>query len=103
MLGLQNLVKVYLKMGGSSSVPETQIDNKGLANGNVINNGNINLTEVNTELKHIELTLYFTLVVKILLVLIILVKWYTKRVRKSHDTEQKLNEIILDKLKRGEN
>lgn len=88
-------------MGSSESKSET--DNKGLANGNIINNGNIDFqSSVNNELKHIEITLYISLVAKFVLILIVLLKWYTKRVRKNQNQEQKLNEIVLQMIKKGE-
>lgn len=84
-------------MGGSESKQET--DNKGLANGNVINNGHIEFeNSVSSELKHMEITLYINLVAKIILIMIILVKW----VRHTQTQEQKLNEIVLQVLRKGE-
>lgn len=51
-------------MGGSSSKKE-DVDNKGVLNGNVINNGSIN--EINKNINDIESIFYIILVVLIVI------------------------------------
>lgn len=88
-------------MGGSESKQE--VDNKGLANGNVINNGHIEFeNNVNSELKHMEITLYLNFAAKIILIVIILLKWYTKKVRRNQNLEQRINEVVLQNLRKGD-
>lgn len=70
----------------------------------MINNGHIEFeNSVSSELKHMKITFHINLVAKIILIMIILVKWYTKRVRHTQTQEQKLNEIVLQVLRKGEN
>lgn len=87
-------------MGSSKSKPE--VDNTGLANGNIINNGNIEFEkQVSGELKYIEIAMYVSVIVKIVHVVIVLLKMYTKKVKKSQEKKQQLEQIVIDNLKRS--
>lgn len=68
-------------MGSSKSKPAT-VDNTGLANGNIINNGNIEFEQsVSSELQHIEYAMYIAIVVKIVHLIIVFLKLYAKRIK----------------------
>ena len=81
-------------MGGSGSKRETEsIDNKGLLNGNVINNGNIN--EISKNINDIENTFYIVLIVLIVIVVSNMIKCLIKYVKKQHESQRRLEEIVV--------
>lgn len=90
-------------MGSNSSKPEANVDNKGLANGNIINNGKIEFEKtVSNDLRYIEIAMYISLCIKIIHLLVILLKVYTKRVKKNTQDSKRLEEIVIDRLQRRE-
>ena len=80
-------------MGSSDS--KSEIDNENLANDNIIEFEKF----VNNELKHIEYVLYLIFIVKVIHVLLIALKWYSKRIRSIRDKEQNVDQILLSAIK----
>lgn len=65
-------------MGGSSSkdtVPTT--DNKGVLNGNIINNGQI-IEKVEDDLQKENILLIIIIILKVISILIVGIKWFVK-------------------------
>lgn len=81
-------------MGGSSSKASKEIDNKGVLNGNVINNGNI-IEHIESEIVSETLLLKIVIALKLIHILIILVKCFVKFIRNRENRERKINDIIL--------
>lgn len=82
-------------MGGSSSKKEPEVDNTGVLNGNVINNGNI-IEAIESDLSSETLLLKIIIVLKAIHILIIVVKWLIKFIRQRENRNQKIDQIILE-------
>lgn len=80
-------------MGGSSSTPE--VDNKGILNGNVINNGNV-IEAIEVDLSNEALLLKIVIVLKSVHILIILIKWLIKYIKNQSNQERKIEQILLE-------
>lgn len=79
-------------MGSSDSKPET--DNKGLANGNVINNGQI-IEKVKADMAKENILITILIILKIISIVIVAVKWFTKHVRRQQQRNQQLERVIV--------
>lgn len=81
-------------MGGSSSKTEEQTDNKGLLNGNFINNGQI-IERIEKDLTSETLLLKFVIFVNCVHILIVLIKMFIKYLKRRNTQERKIDEILL--------
>lgn len=82
-------------MGRSSSKAEPKVDNTGVLNGNVINNGNI-IEAIESDLSSETLLLKIIIVLKAIHILIILAKWLVKFIRQRENRNQKIDRMILE-------
>lgn len=76
-------------MGGQNSTPEQ--DNKGLLNGNIINNGI--LKSMDSELSHIEKLFYIIVATIIITFIILTFKSYGKYIKKKNEIMHKIDGI----------
>lgn len=85
-------------MGSSDSKPEENNDTQinGILNGNQINNGQI-IQKIDSDLVKENWLLIIIIVLKSIHIAIILVKWFTKYVRKQHQRDQELKQIIIER------
>lgn len=79
-------------MGSSSSKPTT--DNTGLANGNLINNGQI-IERVEADMAKENVLIIILIVLKFISLLIICIKWFTKHVRRQQQRNQQIERVIV--------
>lgn len=83
-------------MGGSSSKePTPEVDNNGVLNGNVINNGNI-IEAIETDLSNEAFLLKIVILLKSVHIVIILVKWLVKYIKNQSNQERKIEQILLE-------
>lgn len=85
-------------MGGSDSKPieDTDTQNNGILNGNLINNGQI-IEKIDTDIVRENYLLLLLIILKFIHILIVVIKWFKKYVRKQHQHEQELRQIIVEK------
>lgn len=84
-------------MGGSSSKTDEKTsttDNKGLLNGNLINNGQI-VKEIDSDLIDIEKVLYILLIILLIKLVLTMFKMYMKNQKKQQLRNQRLDSIII--------
>lgn len=81
-------------MGGSSSKTDSATDNKGLLNGNFINNGNI-VEQIDKDIVHENLLLTIIIVLKFIHIAIIVVKYFVKYIRRSQQRDQELHSVLV--------
>lgn len=88
-------------MGGSSSTPQkaTDTDNNGILNGNLINNGQI-IEKIDSDLVKENILLLIIIVLKSIHIAIVLVKWFVKFIKKQHQRDQELQQIIIENNKK---
>lgn len=86
-------------MGWFSSDKVVETDNKGLLNGNFINNGNF-VKEISENIADIEYILYAVLFVVILVLVIISLKCLIKVVKKQSGNERCIETIMLQNAQR---
>lgn len=72
---------------------EEAIDNKGLLNGNFINNGQIG--EIDSDLVNIERLMYILIVIMVLKLAISVLGMYVKKQKKKSIRNQRLDSIIV--------
>lgn len=91
-------------MGGSSSTPETKhdTDNNGLLNGNFINNGQI-IEKIDNDLVRENWLILILIILKAIHIAIIVIKWYTKKIKNDHQRSRELQQIIIEKNRKPEN
>lgn len=91
-------------MGGSSSknIPKTEVENTGLLNGDLINNGQI-IEKIDDDIVRENWLLLIVIILKAIHIAIIIIKWYTKKVKNSHRREQELQQILIEKNRKPEN
>lgn len=84
-------------MGGSSSKEtKPEVDNKGVLNGNVINNGNI-IEAIESDLSDEAVLLKIVIAVKIVHILIILIKWAIKVIKRHENRNRAIEHIMVEK------
>lgn len=81
-------------MGGSSSKEESDVDNKGLLNGNFNYNGNI-VDKIEEDLTNEGLLLKIVITLKIIHILIVLIKAFIKYLKRREGQNRKIEEILL--------
>lgn len=79
-------------MGSSSSKPK--IDNTGLANGNIINNGNI-IETIENDLSAEALLLKILIVLKTIHIIMVAAKWFAKFLRKRENQHRNIESSML--------
>lgn len=83
-------------MGGSSSSEDKpKVDNKGVLNGNVINNGNI-VEQIERDLDSENYLLKILIAVKIVHILIILVKWAIKAIKRHENRNRAIEHMMVE-------
>lgn len=80
-------------MGSKGSKPE--VDNTGVLNGNIINNGNI-IEKIEKEVSTEAFLLKIVIALKIIHILIILIKWAIKTIKNRENRNRKIDAIILE-------
>lgn len=80
-------------MGSSDSKPET--DNTGLANGNVINNGQI-IEKVEADMARENILLIIIIILKAISVLIVCIRWFVKHIRRQQSRNQQVEQVLLE-------
>lgn len=81
-------------MGGSSSKPE--IDNKGVLNGNVINNGNI-IEAIEKDISSETFLLKIIIALKVVHILLIVIKWFVKYIKNKENRERQIEQILVER------
>lgn len=83
-------------MGSSDSKPSIpSTDNKGLANGNVINNGQI-IEKVEADMQKENILLIIIIVLKVISILVVCIKWFVKHIRQQQSRNQQMEQILLE-------
>lgn len=84
-------------MGGSPSKEDTvpTTDNKGVLNGNIINNGQI-IEKVEADLQKENILLIIIIVLKVISILIVGIKWFVKHIQKQQNRNQQVEQILLE-------
>lgn len=83
-------------MGGSSSKDtKPSVDNKGVLNGNVINNGNI-IEAIESDLSNEAVLLKVVIFLKTVHIIIILIKWLVKYIKNRANQDRKIEQILLE-------
>lgn len=85
---------ILCKMGGSSSKPE--IDNKGVLNGNVINNGNI-IEAIEKDISSETFLLKIIIALKVVHILLIVIKWFVKYIKNKENRERQIEQILVER------
>lgn len=88
-------------MGSSSTKPNTDTTNTGMLNGNLINNGQI-IEKIDEDIIRENLLLLILIVLKSIHIAIIIIKWYTKKVKNSHKRDQELQQVLVDRNRKPE-
>lgn len=83
-------------MGGSSSKDEpiTTTDNKGVLNGNVVNNGNI-IEQIEKDVSQEAILLKIVIALKAIHLIIILIKWFIKYIKGREQQNRQVEQILL--------
>ena len=83
-------------MGSSDSKQVTPTtDNTGLANGNIINNGQI-IEKVEEDIQKENILLTVIIVLKVVSILIVCIKWFVKHIRQQQSRNQQVEQILLE-------
>lgn len=82
-------------MGLFGSKPTKEIDNKGVLNGNVINNGNI-IEAIEQDLSSEATLLKIVIALKVIHILIIAAKWAIKSIRQRENRNRQVEQILLE-------
>lgn len=79
-------------MGGSDSEPAA--DNKGVLNGNIINNGKI-IEAIETDISSENFLLKIVIALKTIHILIVLIKMFVKFIKSKENQKRRIEEIAL--------
>lgn len=83
-----------LTMGGSTSKNDEQTDNRGLLNGNFINNGNI-IEKIESDISAENFLMKIVILLNALHIFIVLGKCLVKFLRNRESRNQRIDDIIL--------
>lgn len=83
-----------VKMGTGSSKDAPEVDNKGVLNGNVINNGNI-IEAIENDISNETVLLKIVITLKAAHILIVLIKMAIKFVKRHESQKRQIKEIML--------
>lgn len=83
-------------MGSSDSKP-TDIDNKGMLNGNLINNGQI-IEKIESEVLDIDIWLKIALGVQIFCMLAAAARYVVKSLKKKHEKEAQIEKVLVQRV-----
>lgn len=86
-------------MGWFSNDKTVEPDNKGVLNGNFINNGNF-IKEIGEDISDIEHTFYAVLFIVILVLVIFSLKCLIKIVKKQSENDRRIEAIMLQNAQR---
>lgn len=79
-----------------SKVDESEVDNKGLLNGNFINNGNI-VEKIDKDIVHENLLLTIMVVLEIIHISFIIIRSFIKYIRRQQQRDQQLRTVLVQR------